>query len=501
MNLLNQALPLPPLARPVIIGVALVYFAVVLAIAVWAMRRTKNARDFYVAGQRLGLTTMAIAAMAASLSGFAFIGGPGLVYTLGVGGMFVILPLAVTNTLGAWALAKRLRLLAEVRTVLTIPDVIGIRYRSRTAQGLAAVAIVVAVVGYMATNMLALGLVIDVIFGVGLRPAIWIGAMITLAYSVAGGILAGVYTDVFQGTIMAAASLVVFGYVLSVGGGMSGITTAILNTDPAFMSPFGKLTPLAALSLYFVFGIGALAQPHVVHKFFMLKDPLTLKWYPAIMTVAMTLTLLLFFGVGLVMRALVARGEIPALVRADDATPLFLLQFTPVVVAALAFAGVAAAIMSTVNSFLSIGAAALTHDLPTALGRPVRDELLWGRMATVLLAIIATVVATESQTLVAFLAIFGWGLFASTLVPALAIGMNWTGATPQGAVASIATGLSITLVLETLAYARVFTFPSGVTATALALVCSLAVFFIVSWVTRAHAPGSLDDDVRVVMEV
>ena len=32
-----------------------------------------------------------------------------------------------------------------------------------------------------------------------------------LAYSVAGGILAGIYTDVFQGSVMALASVLVFG--------------------------------------------------------------------------------------------------------------------------------------------------------------------------------------------------------------------------------------------------------------------------------------------------
>ena len=44
--------------------------------------------------------------------------------------------------------------------------------------------------------------------------------------------------------------------------------------------------------------------------------------------------------------------------------------------------------------------------------------------------------------LVAFLGIFGWGLFASTLVPALAVGLNWKGATREGAIASISLGLA-----------------------------------------------------------
>ena len=498
---LLQAGALPPLAQPVIVAVALAYFAVVAAIGVWATRQTRSASDFFVAGQGIGLWTMAIAAMAATLSGFAFIGGPGLLYNVGLGAVFIILPIGVTGTLGAWTMAKRLRLLGELRGLMTVPDAIAVRFKSRAARGLSAVAILVAIIGYMATNILALGLVIDAIFGTGLTAGLWIGMAITLAYSVSGGILAGVYTDLFQGGVMAIASVLVFLYTLKVGGGSGGFTATILPADAPFLAPWGKLTPLAALSFFFVFGIGSLGQPHVVNKFYMLRDPRKLKWYPMIMSVAIVITQLLFIGVGLAVKSLVVRGELPPLARADDATPAFLLRFTPLLLSAVVFSGVAAAIMSAVNSFMSVGAAALTHDLPLALGFTVENELRWGRIWTVVISLIATAVAGLSGTLVAFLGIFGWGLFASTLVPALAVGLNWTGATRAGAVASITTGLVVTLVFETLAFLKVFTFPAGVTATALALVSSLLVFFVVSWLTRHTASATLDDDIRFVMEI
>ena len=160
---------IPGLASPGIVAIALVYFVVVAAIATWATRRTTSANDFFVAGAGVGLWTLAIAKMAATLSGFAFIGGPGLVYTIGIGAVFIILPGALSNALGAWVLAKRMRLLGEARGLFTVPDAIGARYRSRLAQGLAAIAVLIAVVGYIATNLLALGLVIDAIFGSGLK--------------------------------------------------------------------------------------------------------------------------------------------------------------------------------------------------------------------------------------------------------------------------------------------------------------------------------------------
>ena len=501
---LLQTVALPSITRPTIVVVAVVYFIVVAAIGAWAARRTRSASDFFVAGRRIGILPLALAAMAATVSGFAFIGGPGFVYGAGVGALYLVLSASITTSMGAWVLAKRLRLLGEVRGLITIPDAIGARYNSPAAQGIAAVAIVIAVIGYMATNILALGLVIDAVFGTGLAPAIWIGMGITLAYSVSGGIMAGIYTDVFQGSLMALASVLVFVLALQIGGagdGMAGISRTIAASDPEFFGPWGKLTPMAALSLFFVFGIGSLAQPHVVHKFYMIRDARQLKWYPLLMSVALISTLLLYFAVGVAMKALVVQGRIPPLGRPDDATPLFLLHFTPVLLAALVFAGVTAAIMSTVNSFMSIGAAAVTHDLPRAIGRSVTNELFWGRVATVVISVLAALLAHVSGTLVAFLGIFGWGLFASTLVPSLAIGLNWPGATRAGAIASIATGLAITLVFETLAYFKAYSFPAGVSASGMALVLSFLVFFTVSGLTRGGGGADIESDVRMVMDL
>jgi len=500
MTTLPQAGELPHVVEPVIVGVAVGYFVIVTAIGAWATRRTRTAGDFFVAGKGIGLAALSLSVMSATLSGFAFIGGPGLVYAIGLGAMFIILPAALTNAMGAWVLAKRLRLLAEIRRTITLPDAIGARYRSSLAQGLAGVSILVAVVGYMATNILALGLVIDAVFGIGLGWGIWLGMGITMAYAVGGGIVAGIYTDVFQGSLMAVASVLVFLFTLRAGGGLGGISTTILSGDPGFLGPWGHLTPIAALSFFFVFGVGSLGQPHVIHKFFMLRDPLRLRWYPLITTMALIVTMLLYFGVGVAVKSLTLQGAMEPLANPDHATPLFLLGYTPLVLAALVFSGVAAAIMSTVNSFMNIGAAAMMHDIPVALGRPIGNELFWGRICTVVISVAAAILAQHSGMLVAFLGVFGWGLFASTLVPALAIGLNWEGATRAGAVASIATGLSITLVFETMAFFDIYSFPVGLTVSGLSLVLSILVFFGVSWLTRNTAEATLDPDIRVIMK-
>lgn len=491
---------LPSDSQSVIIGVALLYFLACGGVALWAIRRTKTASDYFVAGKSIGLWPLAIAAMAATLSGFGFIGGPGLVYSVGIGAVFIVLPASITNSLSGWVLAKRIRLLGEVRGLITVPDAVGARYRSREAQGLAAVAILIATIGYTAANFLALGLIIDAVFHSGLTAGVWIGAAVILAYSAPGGMLAGIYTDVVQGTIKAVASMLVFAAALRTGGGMRRISGTIMAGDAAWFGPWGTLPPLTALSFFFVFGLGVLGQPHVIHKFYMLKDVRKLRWYPLLMTGALMLTLLLYVGVGLAMKAAVVRGDIPPLARADDATPTFLLRYATPLLAGIVFSGVTAAIMSTVNSFLSVAAAAVTHDLPIAFGTTVSNELRVGRRTTVVLTVLATLLALKSGALVALLGLFGWGLFASTLVPSLAIGLCWPGATRAGALASISVGLIASLATETLVWSKQFAFPAGVTASGFSLVLSLVTFFLVSWLTRHRAVADLDPDVRLVME-
>jgi Na+(H+)/acetate symporter ActP len=129
------------------------------------------------------------------------------------------------------------------------------------------------------------------------------------------------------------------------------------------------------------------------------------------------------------------------------------------------------------------------HDLPKALGRSTGDELKTGRWATVGLALAAALVAQLPGTQVVFLGVFAYGLFASTLIPALAIGLNWERGTAAAAIASIVSGLAITLVGETLKFAKVYSPPSGILWPGVALVFSLLIYVVVSLTGRSRATG------------
>lgn len=494
--------------RPEILLAGFFYLLLVAGIGVWSYSRTRSARDFWIAGQRLGLWLTALATMSAAFSGFVFVGGPGLTYKIGLSSLFINLSIGFTPFLLAWVLGRRLRLLAEVREVYTIPDALLCRFGSRAASGLAAVAIAVGSVGYLGAQLLACGRVLEAVLGLPARfgeasflVAVAIGVAVVLFYSVAGGMVAGVYTDIVQGVLMVVAAVAVFGFALHSGGGLSQIVASLSSSETfgrSFVEPFGKVPPLMALSFFFVFGIGILGQPHVLHKFYMLKDPLRLRHLPVVLGAVQILCLLLWFGIGSTVPALVARGEMPPLASPDDAAPAFLLGFTPPWIAGAAFAAVIAAIMSTGDALVSVASAALVRDLPKAFGRRVERELYWGRWATVGVMVGAAVLALVSDDLIALLGTFAFGLFGAALAPALAVGLNWRRVTAAAAVASIATGLVATLAFELLARAQAFPFPPGVLPGAVALAASFTALFAVTAWTK---PEPLPADVTAVMEI
>ena len=108
-----------------------------------------------------------------------------------------------------------------------------------------------------------------------------------------------------------------------------------------------------------------------------------------------------------------------------------------------AIAAILAAIMSTADSFMNLGAAVLVRDLPRACRRRVGNELLWGRIATFGVTVAAAALALGYNDLIALLGTFSFGTFGAALAPALAVGLNWRRVTSVAATASVVFSCSL----------------------------------------------------------
>lgn len=488
----------------VVLTCLLIYFALCIGVGIWALRRTKSSHDFFMAGRELGIIVTAFALFSSTLSGFGFVGGPGLVYNQGMTSVWMIVCGTVASCFTFFLVAKRLRIFSEVYQTVSLPDTVALRYQSEFSRFLTAVAIILGVVGYLAAQIMAMAVVlqeilnnVDAIPHVSLGASMAISVAVLVFYCVTGGIIAGVYTDVVQGAVMAIAGvLVVIAAVNAVDGGLAGGATTLVNDDPEAIGPWGTLGIMGALSYYLLFVVGACGQPHIITKLMMNKRIRQFKQIFLVSAIAGVLAALLWIAIGFAMRALVIAGDHPELARPDDAATAFLQAYAHPILAGIVFAALFAAIMSTADSFLNIGAAALIHDIPKALtGKPLKKELLWARTATLALAVGAALFVTQAkEDLVALLGTFGWGLFAAALVPTVAIGFNWKRATPLAANVAIISSLAVNLSIE-LGQIPV---PYGIHGGAISLLLSLTLFFGISLLSK---PRPLPPEVDAILDL
>lgn len=489
--------------NPIVLACVAVYMIVCIAVGLWALRKTQSAHDFFMAGRNLGVFVTALAVFSSTLSGFGFVGGPGLVYRMGMSSVWMVICSSLGFCVSFFVLGKRLRLFAEARNSVSLPDVVAARYGSELSRFLTALAILLGVMGYLAAQIKAMATVLQDILsrssfgeGVSLEVCVFVSCAVLVFYCVTGGIVASVYTDLFQGVVMIVAAVLVFVAALqAVPGGMTGITETIRADDPTAIGPWGTIGMFGALSWFFLFVLGGAGQPHVVTKMMMNKSVRDARHILPVSMLAYVLAALLWIGIGLAMRALVLQGAHPELAVADAAAPEFLQNYAHPLLSGVVFAGLFAAIMSTADAFLNIGAAAVVHDIPRALtGRSVSRELLWARVATAAIAVVAAVFVLYYDDLVALLGAFGWGTFAAALVPVVAIGFNWKRATALAANVAILASLAVNFWIKL----SDKVLPYHVAGGAVALLVSLTLFFGISLLSK---PPVLDPEVEEIMDL
>ena len=488
--------------NPIILTFVALYMLLCIGVGIWALRRTKSAHDFFMAGRDLGVMVTAFAVFSSTLSGFGFVGGPGLVYKLGMSSTWMFVCIFMGYNISFILLAKRLRLFSELGNSLSLPDVVVLRYGNKSTGLLVAIAILLGVLGYLATQILAMAVVLkdilvetEFLATISLEMCVFISCSILVFYSVTGGIVASVYSDLIQGGVMViAATLVFLTVVYTFDNGFTEISQTIQEHDPEAIGPWGTIGMVGCLSWFFVFGLGGSGQPHVITKMMMYKEVSDARYILPMTMGGYIFSALLWIGIGLAMRALVLQGIQPELETADAAASQFLQNYAHPVLAGVVFAGLFAAVMSTADAFLNIGTAAVMHDIPKAIGKVVSNELFWARTTTLLITVFAAVFALYSGDLVAILGAFGWGTFAAAIVPTVVVGFNWKRATPFAANTAIITSLVVNFIIKIFK----IPIPYNIDVGALSLTISLILFFGISLLS---AKPDIDPDVEAVMDL
>jgi len=413
--------------------------AAVVAFAAWGWRHTSTPRAFFAASRSVGPLLAGLGGTAAGLSAFVFVGGPGYFAAVGAASLWIILSAPLTGALQCWAVGERIVSLVRNNDCLTVPDLVASRFGEGWPRGLAATAVAVGAVATLAVQVKGVAVAGEVILGAPGWLVATVAVAATVVYTAAGGMRTGILAEAAQGVVMAGAAVALAAFALARAGGPRQAIATIAELRPELLDPWGGPGPTAAIGLFLLFALGTCAQPHYLQKFILLRDRASLRWLPLVMTGALLAVLTVWVGVGLGGTALWLRGGLE-LATPDQLAPTLLASSGSGVFIAIAGAALVAAVMSTAASLLNLVAAALTHDLPRALGTPPPRGLAPARLTTMGAGLAAASIALTSDQPVAILGVLGWGTFTAALLPVMVIGLSWAGARRRGAVAALAIG-------------------------------------------------------------
>jgi cation/acetate symporter len=489
---------------PISIGMFLVIVIATLIITWRSAGRTKSKAEFYTAGHAITPLQNGLAIAGDFLSAAAFLGISALVYTSGFDGLLYALGFLTGWPIVLFLMSERMRNLGSY----TFADAAAFRLDRTPIRLIAATGSLVVVLFYLVAQMIGAGKVIELLFGVKYLFAVTGVGVLMILYVTVGGMQATTWVQITKaalllcgGTLMAIAVLWHFGFSV---GQLFAAASSIHPKGSAILAPGGLFAePVSAISLGLALVFGTAGLPHILMRFFTVRDAAAARksvFYATICVAYFCLVIpLLGFGAAAILMSdptyfhvgasgqfnkitdLIGGPNMASIHLADAVGGRILFGF----IAAVAFA----TILAVVAGLTLAGASAVSHDIygqVIARGRaPERREVWVSRVAAVAIGIAAVLLAYafEKQN-VAFMAGLALSVAASCNFPVLAMTMFWRGTTTRGAVAGGLAGLIASVVLVVLSktvWVAVFNFPTALFPYENPALFSMPLAFLLTW--------------------
>ena len=462
--------------------------------------RVRSTRGFYVAGQGVPAIANGAATAADWMSAASFISMAGLISFMGFDGAVYLMGWTGGYVLLALLLAPFLRKFGQY----TVPDFVGVRYYSRAARVVAAIAAIFVSFTYVAGQMAGVGVAFGRFLEIPFELGVVIGMVVVAFFAVLGGMKGITYTQVAQYCVL------IFAYMapaIAIALLLTGNPVPQLAMEEilpklnaiqhdlglsSYSNPFTGLSKLNVFAITLCLMAGTAGLPHVIVRFYTVKSVKAARWSafwallfigilyttaPAVAMFAKYHILQQFAELGPAiaeeswMQNWAATGLITIpeggiqtaeqLLEAINRDIIVLatpeIARLPAIVVALVAAGGLAAALSTASGLLLVISSALAHDIYGSVIHPAASEkrrLFIGRVMIFLAVIVAGVLGIYPLGFVAEVVAFAFGLAAASFFPVIVLGIFWKRANREGAIAGMSVGLVFTFVMIALMRAQ-----------------------------------------------
>lgn len=470
--------------------VTLVALLVYLIVSVWLgilAQRTVEKSSFlqgYFLGNR-GLGAWALALTATVQSGGTFMGYPSLVYSHGwIVGLWIASYMVVPIT-NFGIFGKRLAQLSRRTNAITVPDLFRERFDSPAAGLVASFIVIISMLFMLIAQFKAGGVIMKVVAGDMLTqgltliapefarptnptdfdPVFFAGlalfAAIVVGYTMIGGFLAAVWTDLFQSVLMAVGVLVLLclTFTQTQIADLQGATQeAVARSSASYAYGPGHSTvagheflpPSLAISYFFVWIFGGVGSPATLTRLMACKDTDTIRRSILLLSVYNVMIYL-----PLLVICVAARSILPDLENTDAVVPTFALVVTKTLSggslwAALILVAPFGAIMATLSSYLVVIASGLVRDVYQRFINPGAGarELMWISYAVMVAAGLLGILANlQPVKYLQAIVVFCGSTAAAAFVAPVFMLAYWRRASAAGAIAGMLAGATTMAIL------------------------------------------------------
>lgn len=184
-------------------ALTVVYLGIVIVLGYLGYRRTREHEDYLVAGRNIHPVILALSYGATFISTSAIIGFGGVAAYLGMGLIWLtVLNIGIGILLAFVVFGKKTREVGHRLKAVTFPDLIGKCYNSPLIQVVTGGIILIGMPLYTAAILIGGARFIETTLHIQYDVALFAFAAIVAVYVVVGGLIAVMYTDALQGTIM-----------------------------------------------------------------------------------------------------------------------------------------------------------------------------------------------------------------------------------------------------------------------------------------------------------
>lgn len=479
------------------IGLFVFFVVLTVLISVVAVRRTRSLDDFLAASGRVRPLPNGLALAGDFMSAGAFLGLSGLVYTSGFDGIVYAIGYIASWPVVMFLIAEPLRNLGR----FTMADALAYRLDARKVHTMAAVNSLVIIVFYLIAQMVGGGQLIQLLFGIDYAYAIWLVGTLMIVCVMLGGMVGTTWVQITKAVILLFAGALIAGLTLATFdfnfGALLRAAVAVHPDGAAILSSqILPKDPVSGISLGLALIFGTAGLPHILMRFFTVRDGRAAATSVAWATLFIGSFFLLLYPIGfgavalltkapeyhLASGALIGGANMVAIHLAHAVGGDVLMAF----VSAVAFA----TIIAVVSGLTMAGASAISHDLLGFTGDAQHGDVgatgIWvSRVATVCIgaAAIGLGLAFQKQNIVYMIGLV-FAIAASANFPVLVLSLYWPKLTTAGALAGGLFGLCVSVVMTVLGpavWVKVLGHPSPVINLDPPTIVTMPLTFLVCW--------------------